>query len=167
LTARLMRRQKASVGLGYHWHCRPGGDNRLPAEAEAAGAGSAAAASSVAGREEAMTTEADTQRYKPIHQMLSPKKLSLFVSLLRERGYCFPPLVKVGNQLLTGGHRYGACKQLGWPDSAIPTVPLESVLAEAGLAAQNVWPYACITLEKFIDTIVRWMPEEVWAKYWV
>lgn len=43
------------------------------------------------------------------------------------------PLVTYGKHLLTGTHRYLACKQLQWRERDIPTISIEQVFAEAGL----------------------------------
>lgn len=48
-------------------------------------------------------------------------------------GWIGAPLVVYGKQLLSGTHRYLACKSLRWRECDIPTVTIQQIFAESGI----------------------------------
>jgi hypothetical protein len=67
------------------------------------------------------------------HEYHDEAHLAEIVESIRANGWQGAPLVTFGKQLLSGTHRYLACKRLGIKESAIPTVTIAAVFAEAGL----------------------------------
>lgn len=68
-----------------------------------------------------------------LHEVRDEAKLAELVASIERDGWQGAPLVADGEQLLTGTHRYAACKALGMADYEIPTIDVRDLFAEAGL----------------------------------
>ncbi|SHF73180.1 hypothetical protein SAMN02745218_02970 [Desulfofundulus australicus DSM 11792] len=69
----------------------------------------------------------------PLHGVRDLHKFDTLIDSISLYGWRGAPLVKWGSDLLTGSHRYAACRALGWSDNDIPVIDIEDVFAEAGL----------------------------------
>ena len=70
----------------------------------------------------------------PLHNVRDEQRLASLIESIAANGWSGAPLVKWGDHnLITGSHRYAACKALEWEDRDIPTIDIEDIYAEAGL----------------------------------
>jgi len=68
-----------------------------------------------------------------LHEVRDGAKVIVLAAHIKRHGWQGAPLVVEGEQLLTGTHRYAACKLIEMPDYEIPTIEIADVFAEAGL----------------------------------
>jgi hypothetical protein len=75
------------------------------------------------------------------------------------------PLVRCGEQLITGSHRYNAARAAGLQP---PTVTLDSVFREAGLDFRTLWRENAVPLVSWVSNlcaILPYLPPELVEKY--
>jgi len=68
-----------------------------------------------------------------LHEIRDTAKVIVLAAHIQRHGWQGAPLVVDGDQLLTGTHRYAACRLLGMADYEIPTIAISDVFAEAAL----------------------------------
>lgn len=75
------------------------------------------------------------------------------------------PLIRCGDQLLTGSHRYAAANEAGVP---LKTIPIDRVFREAGLDFKQTWEANAQPFVSWLsnmDYAVQQLPEDLRAKY--
>lgn len=105
----------------------------------------------------------------PPHGVRDPHKFSALISSI-SRGWRGAPLVKWGNDLITGSHRYAACKHLGWRDTDIPVIDIEDVFAEAGLDWTQLYAEyrrcsGSLDDWQILQELIEFLPAEIINKY--
>jgi len=70
---------------------------------------------------------------RTLHEERDRAKTERIKKSMEKNGWQGVPLVRDGEQLLTGTHRYLAAQELGWGDSDIPMIDLETLYRDAGL----------------------------------
>lgn len=77
-----------------------------------------------------------------LHEVRDTAKVRDLEARIERDGWQGSPLVVDGEQLLTGTHRYAACKALGMPDYEIPTIDIRDLFADAGMDFHASWSAA-------------------------
>lgn len=103
----------------------------------------------------------------PPHEITDPDKVKTLVANIEANGWQGPPLVKDGECLITGTHRYAAAQELGWSDYEIPTVELAQLFEDAGLDMIEVHTeYGCPGIDDpLFDDFLGELPTEILDQY--
>lgn len=104
-----------------------------------------------------------------LHEVRDANKLQELVESIDANGWQGSPLVVWGEEfLLTGSHRYAACKELGMSDYEIPTIEIEEVFGEAGLNFDELHAeHGCPTISDYAQVVdlLNELPEDIKEKY--
>lgn len=104
----------------------------------------------------------------PYHEVHDAAKVERLAASIDANGWQGAPLVVVdGEFLITGVHRYAACRKLYIPDNEIPTIELSDVFAEAGIdldAALSAEGYPAVG-EPLFEAVVLDLPHSIREKY--
>lgn len=77
-----------------------------------------------------------------LHEVRDEAKVAELAASIGRDGWQGAPLVADGEQLLTGTHRYAACKLVGLADDEIPTIDVRDLFAGAGMDFDATWAEA-------------------------
>lgn len=108
--------------------------------------------------------EEKAMRLAPLHEEREPEKTKLLMESMKVNGWAGSPLVRDGEQLITGTHRYLAAQNLG---IAPPTIELDELFARAGLNMQGLHEkhgYPTIDEPEWDDFLME-LPVSVREKY--
>jgi len=109
----------------------------------------------------------------PLHEVRNQEAVKELADNIKENGWQGAPLVIMGEQLITGTHRYYAVKLLeeegDFLKEDIPTIEIEEVFEEAGLDFEEImeeYDYPDINFEfmLFVE-VIRHLPNEIKNKY--
>ena len=102
-----------------------------------------------------------------LHEVTDGEKVERIAASIEANGWQGAPLVKWGDVLITGVHRYAAAQELELRDSEIPSIELDEVFAEAGMdiaVAHEEWGCPTYAEGMFVE-FIRELPETVREKY--
>lgn len=77
-----------------------------------------------------------------LHEVRDGGKMLVLAAHIKRDGWRGAALVADGEQLLTGSHRYPACKLIGMTDGEIPTIDVRDLFAGADLDFDTTWAEA-------------------------
>jgi hypothetical protein len=97
----------------------------------------------------------------PLNGVEDQSKLFEIATSLETNGWVGIELVAIGDELITGSHRYHAARSIGWSDSQIPVIQLEDLAP--GLLASHDYP--SIGSDDFIYMIESGIKLDVRSKY--
>jgi hypothetical protein len=102
----------------------------------------------------------------PLNGVEDRNKFHEMLSSMRDGYWTWDaPLVRCGDQLITGSHRYNAARAAGLKP---PTVTLDSVFREAGLNFRKLWGENSVPLVSWVSNlcaILPFLPPELVQKY--
>ena len=103
----------------------------------------------------------------PPHEITDPDKVKALVASIEANGWQGPPLVRDGEYLITGTHRYAAAQELGMMDHEIPTIELAQLFEDAGLDIDELHAeYDHPTIDDpLFDHFLGELPQDILDKY--
>lgn len=102
-----------------------------------------------------------------LHKVQDWQKVESIKRSIEENGWQGAPLVKWDDNLLTGVHRYEACRELEMHDDDIPTIDIEDVFEEAGLDFEELhaeYDYPTLYDAMFVE-LIQELPAAIINKY--
>lgn len=67
------------------------------------------------------------------HEVRDAEKLQSLIASMESNGWQGAPLVAIGDELITGSHRYAAWREVFDTDYGLPVVQLADIFEESGL----------------------------------
>lgn len=97
----------------------------------------------------------------PLNGIEDLQKVTTIARSLLSSGWLGAELVAVGDELITGSHRFYAARSIGWSDSQIPVVQLDDLVP--GLLELHDYPG--IGTDDFVYMIETGVPLNLRVKY--